>query len=104
MAFPLAFGKLTDFFAYGTRPELLPESVTPVIAAAAIAGLFTLGALANAGRIVLMRSAGARIIARLRKAIYASALRQDIEYLERTTGPGDVVSRLNADAYIVGDA
>ncbi|KAG8705619.1 ATP-binding cassette permease mdl1 [Ceratobasidium sp. 394] len=104
MAFPLAFGKLIDFFAHGTRPEFLPESITPTIVVGTIIALFTVGTLANVGRIILVRSAGARIVARLREVTYASALRQDVEYLERTTGPGDVVSRLNADAYIVGDA
>jgi ABC-type multidrug transport system fused ATPase/permease subunit len=120
MSVPLTFGKLIDFFSHGTRPvsrsphmilrahhlpqEILPESITPATAAITILAVFTIGAAANAGRVVLMRSAAARIIARLRKATYGSALRQDIEYLERSAGPGDVVSRLNADAYIVGDS
>ncbi|KAG8734813.1 ATP-binding cassette permease mdl1 [Ceratobasidium sp. 414] len=104
MSVPLTIGKLIDFFSNSTRPEIIPESVAPTTVAVAILAVFTLGAAANAGRVVLMRSAAARIIARLRKATYASALRQDIEYLERTAGPGDVVSRLNADAYIVGDS
>jgi ABC-type multidrug transport system fused ATPase/permease subunit len=121
MSAPLIFGKLVDFFSIGTRPvstdlharcfltnhvrqEMLPEAITPTTAAAAILVTFTIGAIANAGRVILMRSAAARIIARLRKATYGSALRQDIEYLERSAGPGDVVSRLNADAYIVGEA
>ncbi|QRW12400.1 ABC transporter transmembrane region [Ceratobasidium sp. AG-Ba] len=104
MSVPLTFGKLIDFFSHGTRPDIIPDSVTPAAAAAAILAAFTIGAAANAGRVILMRSAAARIIARLRKATYASALRQDIEYLERIAGPGDVVSRLNADAYIVGDS
>lgn len=83
---------------------MLPASVTPTTAAVAILAAFTLGAAANAGRVILMRSASARIVARLRKATYASALRQDVEFLERSAGPGDVVSRLNADTYIVGDS
>ena len=83
---------------------MLPASITPTTAAVAILAAFTLGAAANAGRVILMRSASARIVARLRRATYASALRQDIEFLERSAGPGDVVSRLNADTYIVGDS
>ncbi|KAG8777587.1 ATP-binding cassette permease mdl1 [Ceratobasidium sp. 428] len=104
MSVPLTFGKLIDFFSNGIRPDIIPESITPATAAVTILAIFTVGAAANAGRVILMRSAAARIIARLRKATYTSALRQDIEYLERTAGPGDVVSRLNADAYIVGDS
>ncbi|KAF8752513.1 ABC transporter [Rhizoctonia solani] len=93
-----------DFFSNGAHPDMLPISVTPATAGVALLALFTVGAVANAGRVVLMRSASARIVARLRKATYASALRQDVEFLERSAGPGDVVSRLNADAYIVGDS
>ncbi|KAF8693882.1 ABC transporter, partial [Rhizoctonia solani] len=104
MSVPLTFGKLIDFFSNGAHPDMLPISVTPATAGVALLALFTVGAVANAGRVVLMRSASARIVARLRKATYASALRQDVEFLERSAGPGDVVSRLNADAYIVGDS
>ncbi|CAE6512041.1 unnamed protein product [Rhizoctonia solani] len=104
MSVPLTFGKLIDFFSHGAQPGTLPISVTPTTAGVALLGLFTVGAVANAGRVILMRSASARIVARLRRATYASALRQDIEFLERSAGPGDVVSRLNADAYIVGDS
>ncbi|CAE6443559.1 unnamed protein product [Rhizoctonia solani] len=104
MSVPLTFGKLIDFFSDGAQPGTLPISVTPATAGAALLALFTIGAAANAGRVVLMRSASARIVARLRRATYASALRQDVEFLERSAGPGDVVSRLNADAYIVGDS
>lgn len=82
----------------------LPIPVTPATAVAGLFALFTIGAVANAGRVILMRSASARIVARLRSVTYSSALRQDIEFLERSAGPGDVVSRLNADAYIVGDS
>ncbi|KAH7329739.1 P-loop containing nucleoside triphosphate hydrolase protein [Rhizoctonia solani] len=104
MSIPLTFGKLIDFFSHGALPGTLPISVTPTTAGAALLALFTIGAVANAGRVILMRSASARIVARLRNATYASALRQDIEFLERSAGPGDVVSRLNADTYIVGDS
>ncbi|CCO34778.1 putative ABC transporter ATP-binding protein/permease C9B6,09c [Rhizoctonia solani AG-1 IB] len=104
MSVPLTFGKLIDFFSHGAQPGTLPISVTPATAGVVLLALFTLGAAANAGRVILMRSASARIVARLRKATYSSALRQDIEFLERSAGPGDVVSRLNADTYIVGDS
>ncbi|KAB5588714.1 ATP-dependent permease [Ceratobasidium theobromae] len=104
MSVPLTFGKLIDFFSHGAQPGTLPIPVTPATAVAGLFALFTIGAVANAGRVILMRSASARIVARLRSVTYSSALRQDIEFLERSAGPGDVVSRLNADAYIVGDS
>lgn len=64
--------------------------------------IFTIGAGANAGRSILMRLSGQRIVARLRQNTYASALRQDVEYVEK--GEGDVVSRLSVDSSIVGES
>ena len=49
-----------------------------------------------------MRTAGQRIVARLRNNAYKNALRQDVEYIEKKEG--DVVSRLTADAGIVGES
>jgi ABC-type multidrug transport system fused ATPase/permease subunit len=51
-----------------------------------------------------MRMAGQRIVARLRESTYASALRQEVEFVEREKGTGDVMSRLTSDASIVGES
>ena len=64
--------------------------------------IFTVGAAANAGRSILMRLSGQRIVARLRRDTYASALRQEVEYVER--GEGDIISRLSVDSSIVGES
>ena len=64
--------------------------------------IFTVGAAANAGRSILMRLAGQRIVARLRRDTYASALMQEVEYVER--GEGDIISRLSVDSSIVGES
>ena len=48
-----------------------------------------------------MRLVGQRIVARLRERTYASALRQEVEYVEK--GEGDVLSRLSVDSSIVGE-
>lgn len=63
--------------------------------------MFTIGALANTGRAILMRMAGQRIVARLRERTYAAALKQEVEFVER--GEGDVLSRLGVDSSIVGE-
>ena len=63
---------------------------------------FTVGAAANAGRSILMRLAGQRIVAGLRQRTYASALRQEVEFVER--GEGDIISRLSVDSSIVGES
>jgi putative ABC transport system ATP-binding protein len=63
--------------------------------------LFTVGAAANAGRAMLMRLAGQRIVARLRERMYSASLKQEVEFVEK--GEGDVISRLSADTSIVGE-
>ena len=63
--------------------------------------MFTIGALANTGRAILMRMAGQRIVARLRERTYSAALKQEVEFVER--GEGDVLSRLSVDSSIVGE-
>jgi len=75
------------------------------------------GGFANAGRAMIMRLSGKtlvwiyslqislfqgqRIVARLRERLYAAALRQEVEFVER--GEGDVLSRLSVDTTIVGE-
>lgn len=78
--------------------------LTPPIALAGLLGIFTIGALANTGRVLLMRLAGQRIVANLRKDTYSSALKQEVEMVEREPGVGDVMSRLSADTNIVGES
>lgn len=78
--------------------------VSPPIALAGLLGIFTIGALANTGRVLLMRLAGQRIVARVREAVYSSALKQEVEMVEREPGVGDVMSRLSADTNIVGES
>ena len=49
-----------------------------------------------------MRLSGQRIVARLREQTYASALRQEVEFVEK--GEGDILSRLSVDSSIVGES
>ncbi|KZV82215.1 hypothetical protein EXIGLDRAFT_778839 [Exidia glandulosa HHB12029] len=64
--------------------------------------MFSVRAIANATHAYLMKIAGQRIVARLRGQMYASALRQEVEFVKR--GEGDVLSRLGSDSTIVGDS
>ncbi|KAF8584310.1 hypothetical protein K439DRAFT_1633682 [Ramaria rubella] len=102
MSIPLTIGKLIDYFS-SSNPEIM-FGLSPIQAAIGILSLFTIGALSNGTRAVLMRISGQRIVARLRNDTYSSALRQDIEYVERTKGEGDILSRLGTDASIVGES
>ena len=81
--------------------QSIPLGLSLGEASAALLAVFTIGAVANAGRAMLMRLAGQRIVARLRERTYAAAIRQEVEFVER--GEGDVISRLSVDSSIVGE-
>lgn len=72
------------------------------MAAGGLFGVFLVGGLANMGRTLLMRMSGQRIVARLRRQTYASALKQEVDYIEQAEG--DVLSRLSVDTSIVGES
>jgi len=100
MSIPFTIGKLIDYFT-STNPQI-PLGLSLGQSTAILLLLFTGGAIANAGRAMLMRLSGQRIVARLRERTYAAALRQEVEFVER--GEGDVISRLSVDSSIVGES
>ncbi|KAI0827647.1 P-loop containing nucleoside triphosphate hydrolase protein [Trametes gibbosa] len=100
MSVPFTIGKLIDFFTT-TNPQI-PLGLSLGQASALLLLLFTTGAAANAGRAMLMRLSGQRIVARLRERTYDAALRQEVEFVEK--GEGDVLSRLSVDSSIVGES
>ncbi|CDO72646.1 hypothetical protein BN946_scf184985.g65 [Trametes cinnabarina] len=100
MSVPFTIGKLIDFFTT-TNPQI-PFGLSLGQASALLLLMFTTGAAANAGRAMLMRLSGQRIVARLRERTYAAALRQEVEFVEK--GEGDVLSRLSVDSSIVGES
>lgn len=65
-----------------------------------ILGVFLVGAAANAGRIVILKVTGERLVARLRTRTMKAALDQDATFLD-TNRVGDLISRLSSDASIV---
>lgn len=62
--------------------------------------IFIVGALANTGRNILMKSASERIITRLRTTLYSRLLRQDISFHDANRS-GELISRLSTDTVIV---
>ncbi|TFK84857.1 P-loop containing nucleoside triphosphate hydrolase protein [Polyporus arcularius HHB13444] len=100
MSVPLTIGKLIDFFS-NANPQI-PFGLSLGQASGILLFLFSAGAVANAGRAMLMRLSGQRIVARLRERTYAAALRQEVEFVEK--GEGDVLSRLSVDSSIVGES
>ncbi|CAA7258984.1 unnamed protein product [Cyclocybe aegerita] len=100
MSVPFTIGKLIDFFT-APNPQI-PLGLSLWGASTILMLVFTLGAIANAGRAMLMRLSGQRIVARLRERTYSAALKQEVEFVER--GEGDVLSRLSVDTSIVGES
>ncbi|EIW53943.1 P-loop containing nucleoside triphosphate hydrolase protein [Trametes versicolor FP-101664 SS1] len=100
MSVPFTIGKLIDFFT--TSDPQIPFGLSLGQASALLLLLFTTGAVANAGRAMLMRLSGQRIVARLRERTYEASLRQEVEFVEK--GEGDVLSRLSVDSSIVGES
>lgn len=66
----------------------------------ALLAVFLVGAAANAGRIVILKITGERLVARLRTRTMKAALDQDATFLD-TNRVGDLISRLSSDASIV---
>lgn len=66
----------------------------------ALTGVFIVGAFANAGRVVILRTVGEKVVARLRTRTLKASLEQDAAFLDNNR-VGDLISRLSSDAAIV---
>ncbi|CCE62131.1 hypothetical protein TPHA_0B04620 [Tetrapisispora phaffii CBS 4417] len=62
--------------------------------------VFVIGAIANTGRIVILKVTGEKLVARLRTRTMKAALDQDATFLD-SNRVGDLISRLSSDASIV---
>ncbi|KAI9006453.1 P-loop containing nucleoside triphosphate hydrolase protein [Hyaloraphidium curvatum] len=96
MSIPWGLGKALDVVsAPGVDLPATLSGLYPIVA-----GVFVLGAAANAGRVFLIQFAGSRIVARLRSTFYADLLSRPLAYhdKERT---GELVSRLSTDVAIM---
>lgn len=63
--------------------------------------ILTIGAMANFGRVILLRIVGERVVARLRSQLYRRTYVQDAEFFDANR-VGDLISRLSSDTVIVG--
>lgn len=97
LAFPRAIGSLLD--------AALAENDGSAIdrIALTMAGVLVVQAVASAIRYVLFTTAGERIVATLRKDIYASLLRQEVAFFD-SRRTGDLGSTLSADATVLQNA
>ncbi|KAJ1843930.1 ATP-binding cassette permease mdl1 [Coemansia sp. RSA 2708] len=98
MAVPFTMGKIIDIVT--SASATVPFGLTLGQVFGGLGAVFVAGAVANAGRIVLIRTAGERMIARLRTQLFARLMRQDPAFFDRNR-TGDLVSRLSTDTAIV---
>ncbi|CDO92744.1 unnamed protein product [Kluyveromyces dobzhanskii CBS 2104] len=107
MAVPSVIGKLLDIAKdEHEKPESETETETMIFGLTstqfytALGGVFVVGAMANVGRIVILKVTGERLVARLRTRTMKAALEQDATFLDHNR-VGDLISRLSSDAGIV---
>ncbi|PWY87744.1 peptide exporter, ABC superfamily [Aspergillus heteromorphus CBS 117.55] len=104
MSVPFSIGKIMDAATKSTEEggggDLL-FGLSTTMFYGALAGILTLGALANYGRIVILRVVGERVVARLRSSLFRKTFVQDAEFFDANR-VGDLISRLGSDTIIVG--
>uniref|UniRef100_A0A060T128 ARAD1C13288p n=1 Tax=Blastobotrys adeninivorans TaxID=409370 RepID=A0A060T128_BLAAD len=66
----------------------------------ALGAVFVVGGIANYGRVVLLRTTGERLVAKLRARLYRKTISQDGEFFDANR-VGDLISRLSSDVNIV---
>jgi ABC-type multidrug transport system fused ATPase/permease subunit len=92
-------GKIIDIVTNPTAA--LPGNLTLTQFYSLLGGVFLAGAVANTGRVTLMKLVGERIVARLRTNLFDTFLKQDVAFFDRTRS-GELISRLSVDTSIVG--
>ncbi|KAI8928430.1 P-loop containing nucleoside triphosphate hydrolase protein [Entophlyctis helioformis] len=82
--------------------EILRKSLSVTELFAALAGVLVIGGVANMGRVILIRTAAERIIARLRNRLFTRVIKQDVAFHDANRS-GELISRLSTDTVVVGN-
>ncbi|KAJ1729294.1 ATP-binding cassette permease mdl1 [Coemansia biformis] len=98
MVVPFSMGRIVDIVT--NAGTAVPFGLTLGQLFTGMGALFAVGAVANTGRIMLIRTAGERMIARLRRQLFDRVIHQDMGFFDRNR-TGDLVSRLSTDTAIV---
>ncbi|KAI9837791.1 MAG: multidrug-resistance transporter mdr2 [Sarea resinae] len=101
MSIPFSIGRIIDI---ATKAESGTDQLFGLDLSTfyiALAGVLTLGAGANYGRIIILRLVGERIVTRLRSSLFRKTYVQDAEFFDANR-VGDLISRLGSDTIIVG--
>ncbi|KAI0201004.1 P-loop containing nucleoside triphosphate hydrolase protein [Astrocystis sublimbata] len=98
---PLTIGKVMNLATSDSDAEAKIFGLTLYQFFPALALIFTLGAAANFGRVILLRVIGERVVSRMRSQLYRKTLAQEGEFFDANK-VGDLTSRFIADTTIVG--
>ncbi|POR33455.1 ATP-dependent permease MDL1, mitochondrial [Tolypocladium paradoxum] len=101
MSIPFSVGRILDLAAKGDAEDIRLFGFTMNQFFMGLAAILTLGAMANFGRVILLRIVGERVVARLRSQLYRRTYVQDAEFFDANR-VGDLISRLSSDTVIVG--
>lgn len=101
MSIPFSVGRILDIATKGDTEEIRLFGFTLNQFFMGLGAILTLGAMANFGRVILLRIVGERVVARLRSQLYRRTYVQDAEFFDANR-VGDLISRLSSDTVIVG--
>ncbi|KAL8698163.1 MAG: hypothetical protein Q9201_006720, partial [Fulgogasparrea decipioides] len=102
MSIPFSIGKIMDIATKsdgGADQQLFGLDLTTFYIA--LGGVLAVGAMANYGRIIILRIVGERIVTRLRSQLFRRTFVQNAEFFDANR-VGDLISRLSSDTIIVG--
>lgn len=101
MSIPASIGRIIDIATNeeGAKEALFGLDIRTFYIA--LGGVLTIGAMANYGRILLLRIVGERVVTRLRSQLYRNTFIQNAEFFDANR-VGDLISRLGSDTIIVG--
>jgi ABC transporter fused permease/ATP-binding protein len=97
LSYPWVIGRLVDLISTGQAEGVLDQAVLGLL------GVFAGLGLVTALRSYLFDTAGERIVARLRQALYASIVRQEIAFFDAQR-TGELTNRLAADTTVLQNA
>ncbi|KAH7309446.1 P-loop containing nucleoside triphosphate hydrolase protein [Stachybotrys elegans] len=101
MSIPFSVGRVLDLATKGDVEDARLFGFTMNQFFFGLGAILTLGAMANFGRVILLRIVGERVVARLRSQLYRRTYVQDAEFFDANR-VGDLISRLSSDTVIVG--
>ncbi|KAE8620795.1 hypothetical protein XENTR_v10010475 [Xenopus tropicalis] len=98
MSAPFFLGRVIDV-VYSDPTGDFSSSLTSLCAF--LSGVFLCGAAANAARVYLMQTSGQQIVRRLRSSLFASVMRQEVGFFDKTR-TGELINRLSSDTALLG--